>query len=181
MKKLILFIPFFILLGLTASIAGAQSQQPKPVTDDQVNTVAKQLYCPVCENIPLDVCPTQACAEWRDLIRSKLAVGWSADQIKTYFAQQYGDRVLAEPPTRGLNWLVYILPPIAILAGAYLLYRAFKAWSQPALQPETAISGQSELDSSQKNIGDVAKAGNQDNAKVNAKYIAQLEEELKKR
>src|SRR5512135_3225730 len=107
------YLPILVLLLLlgTAWVVSAQQAQPTP-SDDQVNRVAKQLYCPVCENIPLDVCPTQACQEWRDLIRQKLALGWSDQQIKDYFALQYGDRVLAEPPRRGLNWLVYFLPPV---------------------------------------------------------------------
>ena len=106
------------------------AQTPQP-SDDQVNAVAKQLYCPVCENIPLDVCPTQACAQWRELIREKLAAGWSADKIKDYFVQQYGDRVLAEPPRRGLNWLVYILPPVAILLGAIGLFMILRNMRKP--------------------------------------------------
>jgi cytochrome c-type biogenesis protein CcmH/NrfF len=56
-------------------VASAQDTEPTGPTDDEVNAIAKQLYCPVCENIPLDVCPTQACAQWRDLIREKLARG----------------------------------------------------------------------------------------------------------
>jgi cytochrome c-type biogenesis protein CcmH len=163
MRKLVLLAVLLGGLIFIASTVHAQESTPRPVTDDEVNAVARQLYCPVCENIPLDVCPTQACSEWRDLIRLKLSQGWSADQIKTYFAQQYGDRVLAEPPARGLNWLVYVLPPIAILAGAYILYRAFKAWRQPPTQ--TAMSSPEVPDSSPE----------QD------PYVARLEEELKKR
>jgi cytochrome c-type biogenesis protein CcmH len=117
------------LFGLLAVLAGfvftgtaqAQDQVPLVVTDDMVNQVASQLYCPVCENISLDVCPTQACEQWRSLIREKLEAGWSADQIKEYFAAQYGDRVLPQPPNRGLNRLVYILPRVMIIAGALLL------------------------------------------------------------
>ena len=97
--------------------------------------MAHELYCPVCENIPLDVCPTTACAQWRELIRQKLSDGWTEQQIKDYFVQQYGDRVLGTPPARGINWLVYIIPPIAILAGVYILYRAFNSWKRP-IQPE---------------------------------------------
>ena len=37
-----------------------------------------------------------------------LAEGKTADQIKQYFVQQYGVRVLAEPPQTGLNWLIYM-------------------------------------------------------------------------
>ena len=100
----------------------AQDPQPTP-SDNEVNRVAKQMYCPVCENIPLDVCPTQACSEWRELIRLKLSEGWSDEQIKQYFATQYGDRVLNEPPRRGLNWIVYTLPALFFLGGALVLWR----------------------------------------------------------
>jgi cytochrome c-type biogenesis protein CcmH len=152
-----------VLVLLLSAAAAAQEATPpavSPVTDDQVNAVAKQLYCPVCENIPLDVCPTQACAQWRALIRQMLAEGKSEIEIKEYFVAQYGDRVLAAPPARGLNWLVYIVPPAAILAGAFILYRAMRAWkiSPPAAtdQPDTPQASSDE-------------------------YIARLEEELRRR
>jgi cytochrome c-type biogenesis protein CcmH len=81
----------------------------------------------------LDVCPTQACAQWRETIRLKLSEGWSEQQIKDYFVEQYGARVLATPPARGLNWLVYVLPPAAFLAGAVLLFRALRSWRRTAV------------------------------------------------
>jgi cytochrome c-type biogenesis protein CcmH len=119
------------LLAIGVSFAQDTPPTPLPVTDDQVNAVAKNLYCPVCENTPLDVCPTQACAEWRELIRDQLSQGWNEQQIKAYFVERFGDRVLATPPARGLNWLVYMIPPLAFIAGAYLLFRAFKSWRSP--------------------------------------------------
>lgn len=118
----------------------ARAQAPTP-SDDQVNIIARQLYCPVCENVPLDVCPTQACAQWRETIREKLAQGWSEAQIKQYFVDQYGGRVLATPPATGLNWLVYLLPPIAFLAGAFILFRAVRSWRRPATTTPPAAPG----------------------------------------
>ncbi len=116
---------------LLASGAGVSAQGTSP-TDDEVNAIAKQLYCPVCENVPLDVCPTQACAQWRETIRLKLAEGWTERQIKDYFVEQYGARVLATPPAEGLNWLVYVLPPVAFLIGAAIVFRALRAWRRAA-------------------------------------------------
>jgi len=110
----------------------AQAQVPTP-SDDDVNRVARQLYCPVCENVPLDVCPTQACADWRADIRERLAQGWTDEQIKTYFAQQYGDRVLAQPPARGLNLLLYLLPLLALGAGAAIIYRFLSRPAHPSI------------------------------------------------
>ena len=148
----------------------AFAQAPTP-SDDQVNAIAKQLYCPVCENIPLDVCPTQACAQWRELIREKLGQGWTAQQIKQYFVDQYGDRVLGTPPARGLNWLVYILPPVAILLGAFILWRALQAWRTPA--PAASISNPETPPSS-----NLEKDNEHSDTEL---YRRRLEEELRKR
>jgi len=158
--KIICLTLILLAVSLLASSVGlAQAPDPAAVTDDQVNAIARQLYCPVCENIPLDVCGTQACAQWRELIRQKLGEGQSESEIKTYFVAQYGDRVLASPPARGLNWLVYVIPPLAILAGVYILYRALKAWRKPAPQESQAEPVLAPSD----------------------EYVARIEEELRKR
>ena len=144
-RALLVSALFALVLGalvvgalLTAQPAQAESPTPTPViTDDMVNAIAKQLYCPVCENIPLDVCGTQACAQWRELIREKLQQGWTEEQIKAYFAQQYGERVLATPRPRGFSLLMYILPPVAILLGVFILFRALRNWRTiPDLEAE---------------------------------------------
>jgi len=127
-----------ILAGVAALVwygsASAQTPQPQvqtAVTDNQVNAVAHELYCPVCENIPLDVCPTQACAQWRELIRQQLGQGMTKQQIKDYFAKQYGDRVLDQPPMQGLNLLVYILPFGMLLIGVVVVVRVLRSGRNP--------------------------------------------------
>lgn len=160
-----------LALAVGAVVAGrsyqlAYAQNPTP-TDDQVNRIAHQLYCPVCENTPLDVCPTEACRQWRDLIRQQLSQGWTEARIKQYFVDQYGARVLAEPPPAGLNWLAYILPPVIILAGAFLVFRALRTWTKPAGRPASSgVQGRPDGAQSQAPIDE---------------YAARLEEELKRR
>lgn len=125
---------------LTPTVALAQGEGP---TDDEVNEIASELYCPVCENIPLDVCGTQACIQWRALIRERLAAGWSEQEIKQMFVEQYGDRVLATPPARGFNWLVYVLPPLALLVGAGVLVSVIRAWRRPPEPPGDSAQSES--------------------------------------
>jgi cytochrome c-type biogenesis protein CcmH len=157
---------FFVLVALISllplAVVSAQETDPNYPTDDEVNAIAKQLYCPVCENVPLDVCGTQACAQWRELIREKLIEGWTEEEIKDYFSAQYGDRVLSEPPARGLNWLVYVIPPLVFLGGAFFLYRGFKVWKQ--------IGEEDEFDELE----------TEKEPEINNEYMARLEEELKK-
>jgi cytochrome c-type biogenesis protein CcmH len=145
-----------VLAGLLTVPVSAQGPTP---TDDEVNRIAKQLYCPVCENTPLDVCPTEACRQWRDLIRTMLAEGKSEEEIKQYFVAQYGIRVLAEPPNKVST---YLIPAIAILLGAFMLFRGFQMWMKPSTMEAGVTGTESVVEPSQD------------------PYIARLEEELKK-
>lgn len=150
-----------VLLGVfSATSVFAQDEAPLPTpSDNEVNAIAKNMYCPVCENIPLDVCGTQACAQWREQIREKLSEGWTEEQIYDLFVNLYGDRVLAEPPRRGINWLVYVIPPLAFLVGAVVLYMGFQRWKKPVEEIAAETPQVIEKD----------------------EYISRLEEELKKR
>jgi cytochrome c-type biogenesis protein CcmH len=159
-----------LLLGLGLAFFAARpavvhAQQPTP-SDDEVNAIAHQLFCPVCENTPLDVCPTEACRQWRDLIRQMLTEGKSAREIEQYFVDNYGARVLAEPPRVGFNWLAYVVPPVIFLLGVVLLFRAFHLWKQNSLraaqvekEPQAALGKPAAKD----------------------EYLARMEEELRKR
>jgi cytochrome c-type biogenesis protein CcmH len=154
-----------LMLLITLGVRIVSAQTPVP-SDDDVNAVARELYCPVCENIPLDVCPTTACAQWRELIRLKLSQGQSKEQIKQYFVAQYGDRVLAEPPRTGLNWLAYGLPPVIFLLGVYLVYRGLRGVIARRQKP-AQVTADAAPGPAQEPPADP--------------YLAQVEEELKRR
>jgi len=155
-KNLFITVLVFILASAFANIVFAQSTTP---TDDDVNKIAKQLYCPVCESTPLDVCPTEACRQWRQTIRTMLTEGKSEAEIKQYFVTQYGVRVLNVPPN---PWVTYFVPAVVILIGALLLFRGFQLWTKPRVAVPTAVK-------------EDAEPVQQD------EYLAKMEAELKRR
>jgi cytochrome c-type biogenesis protein CcmH len=165
MKRTILNTALFLALAAALFAfrpAGAQTPLPTGSSDDAVNSVAHELYCPVCENIPLDVCPTTACARWRELIRQKLDAGWNKQQIVDYFAAQYGDRVLAVPPLqRSFNQLLPVLIGLGILIALALvvwaLRGAMRARPRQAEEPTNQIPG------------------------VDEEYLKRIEEDLRRR
>ncbi|HLA06735.1 MAG TPA: cytochrome c-type biogenesis protein CcmH [Anaerolineales bacterium] len=136
----------------------AFAQGPAP-TDDEVNRIAKKLFCPVCENTPLDVCPTEACRQWREQIREMLTEGKSEDEIIQYFIVTYGVRASGDPPNKLAS---YLIPTLTILIGATLLFRALQMWKKP-IAAESASPARD------------AQVVHQD------EYITKMEEELKKR
>jgi len=153
----IIFLTLF-LAALIFSFASPALAQENVPTDDEVNAIARKLYCPVCESTPLDVCPTQACHEWRELIRTMLAEGKTEAEITQHFVDQYGARVLAEPPKEGFFWLIYLLPPAVILVGVVILFRSLKEWTKPKAAAPVQSAAQAQKDD----------------------YVSRFEEELKK-
>src|SRR5574341_2319549 len=126
--KLFLFSLTIVASFLVVSVVYAQEGRPGTPSDNDVNRVAKQLYCPVCPNTPLDVCETKACEDWRAQIRDQLSRGWTDQQIIDYFVAQYGERVLAEPQRKGFTSLVWFLPLLVVLVGLGIVYEILRNW-----------------------------------------------------
>ncbi|MDX1688611.1 MAG: cytochrome c-type biogenesis protein [Candidatus Promineifilaceae bacterium] len=157
---ILLLVVLFLLLP--AGPAAAQ----EPVTDDEVNEIARELYCPVCENTPLDVCPTQACEDWRAEIRAQLSQGKSKNEIHQYFVERYGAKVLATPPQEGFNLIAWILPIGAVVIGAIFFGRYLKGLQEEKDLDETADSAQST-------------APTPPPAATEDKYLSQVEKEVR--
>jgi cytochrome c-type biogenesis protein CcmH len=115
-------LTFLLLLTSiwVASALGALAQTPTP---NEINEIAKDLWCPLCNGVRLDNCELQACIQMKEVIAQKLAAGESREQIKAYFVEQYGDVVLGAPSTQGFNRLAWILPILAAVVGlGWLVY-----------------------------------------------------------
>jgi len=123
MSKIWKFIVLFLLLAAFPLTTSAQEPEPAEggPTQDEVNEIAQGLFCPVCENVPLDVCPTQACSDWRDEIRVMLTEGRSEEEIQQYFIERYGQRVLATPERQGFDLLVWLVPVLGVIVGSVVL------------------------------------------------------------
>lgn len=148
--------------------------QDSGVSDDEVNEIARDIYCPVCESTPLDVCATQACADWRELIRTKLGEGNSKDEIFEYFARQYGDGVLANPPRRGISLIIlWILPVVILLVGVLI----FSRWMRNLRAVPAAASPDLPAQPTARQSVPTQQSG----AAAQDEYLARIEKELEKK
>lgn len=127
-----------LLLVLLASLllaAGALAQNE--VSDDEVNAVARGMYCPICENEPLSDCRTQTCLEWKEEIRRQLGEGHDPDDIIDYFVALYGQSVVGIPRDPLLRALSLFVPPL--LALLLLAGGLFTFWRWRARPPASTL------------------------------------------
>lgn len=145
--------PLYLVIGVPglivalwlclASALYAQENTPSPaaptnITADQVNEIARELWCPLCSGVRLDACELKACEQMKEMIAIKLSEGEDLDSIRTYFVDQYGPQVLGEPPWEGFNWLAWVLPFVVFAVGGYFLWNTMRRMVRPASVVATA-------------------------------------------
>ena len=62
-------------------------------------------------------------------VMSLVAGGYSAQEIIDAFEATYGERVLMAPKREGFNWLGYLLPSAALLAGGIAVTLIIRGWA----------------------------------------------------
>jgi len=126
-----------VLLSAVAGFTDADTRVAEAQTgiEEQSLAIERQLLCPQCTNLRLDVCETQICIDMRAVIRDRLEQGQSEQQIINYFTDRYGDRVLADIPREGFNlWLFGWVGAsvLAVLAVGTLVLRRLRRTATPA-------------------------------------------------
>jgi cytochrome c-type biogenesis protein CcmH len=130
-----LLLACFLLVALPAAA------QQITVTDDDVNAIAHKMYCPVCENIPLDVCGTAACEQWRGEIRTQLEQGFTEEEIITDFINRFGERVVGTPQDPLLRTLSLVTPwiiGVLVLVVALVNFNRWRRKPKGAAAPQAA-------------------------------------------
>ncbi len=136
MKRFALLLA--LALGGPAHAEGepAAGRQTVPLTSDNdpAFLIGKGLRCPVCQGMPIAESPSEMAQAMMVRVREMLAEGKSPDEVRQYFVERYGEWVLLEPTREGVNVLVWVLPPIALVVGlglALVAVRRLRGASTP--------------------------------------------------
>ncbi len=116
-----------LILAIVAVAAGG-SLRPATAADTRPSAAALegQLVCPTCKET-LDESDSPVARRMKAYIQRRIAEGASGEQIKAELVDQFGEGVLATPPTKGFGLLAWVLP----IGGAALVavVLGFVAWT----------------------------------------------------
>lgn len=124
-----------LLAGLPAAAAATAAPRRASFTD-----VENDVMCVVCHE-PLAVAQSPEAFQERDYIRSLIAQGKTKREIEHDLVQQYGSAVLAKPPAHGFDVLVYVLPPVVVIAALVLVAITIPRWRRRSSPPRTDRPG----------------------------------------
>jgi cytochrome c-type biogenesis protein CcmH len=129
------------LAGSALAFAGPAAAAPRPGLT--VTGMETDFMCVVCHEA-LNVSQAPEADQERSTISGLIAEGDTRAQIDSAMVAQYGSSVLAEPTAQGFNVVLYVLPPVLVLAGLAALAVVLPRWrrrARAAAAAETEIAG----------------------------------------
>jgi cytochrome c-type biogenesis protein CcmH len=134
---------------LAATFGSAQAKEAPsvaadPVLEARVMALGAELRCLVCQNQTIADSHAELAVDLRNQIRDQMQAGKSEDQIRDYMTARYGDFVLYKPPFKPTTALLWVGPPVlllAALAGLFLMLRARQRANPDAFDPDLPDDG----------------------------------------
>jgi cytochrome c-type biogenesis protein CcmH len=127
-----MILALLLLLQLKVPDAAQFVGQPQgaPLRGEQLarrtNEVGGLLRCPVCQGMPVADSPSEMAVNMKGQVRELLERGYTEEQILKYFELSYGQFVLLKPKFEGVTGMVWVLPVVALLIGAVVLFFTFR-------------------------------------------------------
>ena len=159
-----------------APAAAAEQAAPvalPPALEQEARAIERLVIAPCCWMQPVSDHQSPASDEVKQQIREWLSAGRTRQQVLDGFVEQYGVRVLAEPPNRGFSRFLYFTPIAVLGVSAVGLIVFVRRWTgrQPR-RPQEAAGG-----SGQETASADARPSARD--PENAAYEDRLEDELR--
>jgi cytochrome c-type biogenesis protein CcmH len=138
---ILLRLSLFLLLAPSVALAQEQGAE----LDRRTREVAGALQCPVCQNLSAADSPSELAGQMRAVVREKLAAGQSREEVLAYFVDRYGEEILIDPPKRGFNLLIWVVPPLLLLGGLAVVLTTVRRWRRglaaaAVAEPEPSFS-----------------------------------------
>ncbi len=147
-----------ILLALL--VQACASQEVTPPLEQRAQALDQELMCPVCPGESIAQSQVEFAQQMRTFVREKLAEGWTEEQIKQYYVERYGPRILMAPPKQGFYLASWVGPFVALALGGGFVAYALKRWLEHREEREEEVSRSME--------------------ELPSEYLHRLEEDLKK-
>ena len=122
-----------IALAVAVVAAACTIQGDVPPLERRAQQLNKVIMCPVCPGESIDQSQNPLALQMRGIVDDLLSQGLTEGQIKDFFVERYGPSVLLEPPRRGFSLMVWVVPPVGVVAAGLALLMALRLMRRTTL------------------------------------------------
>src|SRR5689334_10284450 len=95
---------------------------PDPAKEARARDLSRELRCMVCQNQSIDDSDAPLARDLRLLVRERITAGDSDTQVMDFLVARYGEFVLLKPRFNQHTVVLWLLPPLALMAGGIALW-----------------------------------------------------------
>lgn len=88
---------------------------------DRFQHLTELLRCPKCQNQTIGGSNSPIAQDMREQLFTLLQQGHSDQEVIDYMKARFGDYVVYQPPMRTDTWVLWWLPPLALLGGGTII------------------------------------------------------------
>ena len=113
-----------VLAGLAPSLARAVQPDeilPAPKLEARARAISAGLRCLVCQNQSIDDSKAELARDLRLLVRERLKLGETDEQVRAFLVNRYGNFILLKPPLDWETAFLWGMPALVLAAGGITL------------------------------------------------------------
>lgn len=112
---------FFVVIAVSFFAAVVFYQPKGDPVEDRISHLTHIVRCPSCEALSVAQSNATSSLAIRREIDHKVRAGISDTEILTSLQARYGERILLSPSSRGVGVILWLVPVIALVTGAYVV------------------------------------------------------------
>ncbi len=121
---IMIFLLFFFSNQLSTF---AKSLNNEIDVNNRIREISQNVRCLVCQNQSIDESNSELAKDLKILIKEKLILGDSDEEIYGFLKERYGDYILLKPPLNLNTVILWFLPFIVLMFGSILIFKIIKS------------------------------------------------------
>lgn len=132
MKHLAAVILCFYVSIAAMAVAVDEKPLADPAQEALARSLMKEIRCLVCQNQSIEDSNADLAKDLRYIVRERVSLGDSPDNVRAYLVDRYGDWVLLEPPVNRSTLFLWGSPFLFLLLVGFGIVTARKRAASPA-------------------------------------------------
>ena len=140
-RYLVLIFSVFAFALTVHAVAVDEKPLADPLQEARARALMKEFRCLVCQNQSIEDSNAELAQDLRMIVRERVALGDSPDNVRAYMVDRYGDWVLLRPPLKASTYFLWGSPFLVVLIILLVVMgrrRSATATPQPLSDDETA-------------------------------------------
>ena len=127
-RELKIIIIFFLLFFFNNQLSAfAKSLNNEIDVNNEIREISQNVRCLVCQNQSIDESNSELAKDLKILIKEKLILGDSDEEIYGFLKERYGDYILLKPPLNLNTVILWFLPFTVLIFGSILIFKIIKS------------------------------------------------------